>query len=172
MNTSTCRPITPDEIATYHRDGVVMLTSMFDADWINLLRKGLERNCQHPTYRSRTWDRDHENRTMFWDSQAWQTIPDIDADPEKFGVISWDMQPGDCVVFNSRIIHGGSGKLAPDQDLSVFTTKWLGDDVRIVFREHGMDPDHSSIMTEYGLQPGDRPGTDLYPCIWSRTASP
>ena len=96
-------------------------------------------------------------------------LPDIDADPESFGVVSWDMQPGDCVAFNSRIIHGGSGKLHKDTDLRVFTTKWLGDDVRIKFRDCGMDPDHSSVMTEHGLKPGDRPGTDLYPRVWSRT---
>jgi hypothetical protein len=95
-------------------------------------------------------------------------IPDINADPEKFGVVSWDMQPGDCIAFNSRIIHGGSGKLDEDRELRVFTSKWLGDDVHIKFRECGMDPDHSAVMTEQGLKPGDRPGTDLYPQIWPR----
>ena len=98
-----------------------------------------------------------------------EKFPDIDADPESFGVVSWDLEPGDCVAFNSRIMHGGSGKLAPDRDLRVFTSKWLGDDVRIKFRECGMDPDHSSIMQAHGLGPGDRPGTDLYPQIWSRS---
>jgi len=101
-------------------------------------------------------------------SVAEQSFPDIDADPESFGVVSWDMQPGDCVAFNSRIMHGGSGKLDEGRELRVFTTKWLGDDVRIKFRECGMDPDHSTIMTAHGLKPGDRPGTDLYPQIWSR----
>ena len=101
-------------------------------------------------------------------SVAEQSFPDIDADPDSFGVVSWDMQPGDCVAFNSRIMHGGSGKLDEGCELRVFTTKWLGDDVRIKFRECGMDPDHSTIMTEHGLKPGDRPGTDLYPQIWSR----
>jgi ectoine hydroxylase-related dioxygenase (phytanoyl-CoA dioxygenase family) len=285
MNTDVPRAITAVEIATYHRDGVVLLPEMFDADWIGLLTTGLDANCETPTDRSRVWDRDAEGRTMFWDSQAWQGIeqyrrfifnspaaqiagelmdsthinfffdavfvrsagsqfatpwhqdepywsvegydtctiwmplvevkrenalayvpgshrqdsvfyqynfgnlnpdkkndvdqvdfssiaekkfPDIDADPESFGVVSWDMQPGDCVVFNSRIMHGGSGKLDKDRDLRVFTTKWLGDDVHIKFRECGMDPDHSEIMTEYGLKPGDRPGTDLYPRVWSR----
>ena len=98
---------------------------------------------------------------------AEESIPDIDANPEQYGVVSWDMQPGDCVVFNSRIMHGGSGRLDDDRDLRVFTTKWLGDDVHIKFRECGMDPDHSEIMTRYGLAPGDRPGTELYPQIWS-----
>jgi len=102
---------------------------------------------------------------------ATEPFPDIDCDPEGFGVTSWEMQPGDCVAFNGRVIHGGSGKLNSDRDLRVFNTKWLGDDVRINFRNHGMDPDHSAIMTELGLKPGDRPGkgrsAELYPEIWT-----
>jgi ectoine hydroxylase-related dioxygenase (phytanoyl-CoA dioxygenase family) len=285
MNTDIPRPITPDEIATYQRNGVVLLPAMFDEEWIDLLKMGLDANCDDPTDRSRVWDRDAEGRTMFYDSQAWQRIeeyrqfifnspaaqiagqlmdsacinfyfdavfvrspgsqfttpwhqdepywsvegydtctiwmplvavkranalayvpgshrldsvfyqynfgnlnpdgkmdvdqvdfsnvtelafPDINSDPEDFGVVSWDMQPGDCVAFNSRIMHGGSGKLDDDRELQVFTTKWLGDDVRIKISECGMDPDHSAIMTEHGLKPGDRPGTDLYPRVWTR----
>lgn len=283
LNTNPMRAITTEEIETYHRDGVVLLPGMFDQDWIDLLLRGLEINCAHPTQRSRVWDRDAAGRTMFYDSQAWQGIdeyrrfifdspaariaaqvmgstmvnfyfdavfvrspgsqfatpwhqdepywsvegydtctlwmplvpvkrenalafvpgshrldsvfyqynfgdlnpdqkasvdqvdfsavaemafPDIDADPASFGVVSWDMQAGDCVAFNSRCMHGGSGKLEDHSELRVFTTKWLGDDVRIKFRECGMDPDHSVVMTERGLKPGDRPGTDLYPRIW------
>jgi ectoine hydroxylase-related dioxygenase (phytanoyl-CoA dioxygenase family) len=286
MNTDLPRTITPSEITTYHRDGVVLLPSMFDDEWIRLLKKGLSANCANPSSRSRVWDRDAAGHTMFYDSQAWQgineyrqfifdspaayiaaqlmgsaainfyfdavfvrspgsqfatpwhqdepywsvegydtctlwmplvpvkrenalayvpgshrldsvfnqfnfgnlnpdgrsgidqvdfstvaeaTFPDISADPQAFGVVSWEMQPGDCVVFNSRIMHGGSGKLDEDQELRVFTTKWLGDDVRIKFRECGMDPDHSATMIEQGLKPGDRPGTDLYPKIWPQS---
>lgn len=286
MNTDLPRTITPSEITTYHQDGVVLLPSMFDDEWIRLLQDGLSANCENPSNRSRVWDRDTAGRTMFYDSQAWQgineyrqfifdspaahiaaqlmgsaainfyfdavfvrspgsqfatpwhqdepywsvegydtctlwmplvpvkrenalayvpgshrldsifnqfnfgnlnpdgrsgidqvdfstvaqaTFPDISANPQAFGVVSWDMQPGDCVVFNSRIMHGGSGKLDEDQELRVFTTKWLGDDVRIKFRECGMDPDHSAVMIEQGLKPGDRPGTDLYPKVWPQS---
>ena len=284
MNSKPLHPVSPEDINKFHEDGVVLLSGMFDQEWIDVLNRGLTTNCEDPTNRSRVWDRDAAGRTMFWDSQAWQnideyrqfifdspaaeiagslmkamqinfffdavfvrspgsqfetpwhqdepywsvegydtctiwmplvpvkrenalafvpgshrlessfyqynfgelnpdgktevdqvdfsavsetTLPDINADPDSFGVTSWDMQPGDCIVFNSRIIHGGSGKLDNDRDLRVFTTKWLGDDVRIKFRECGMDPDHSEIMTRHGLTPGDRPGTDLYPHVWS-----
>jgi ectoine hydroxylase-related dioxygenase (phytanoyl-CoA dioxygenase family) len=284
MNTELPRDVTYKEIETFHQNGVVLLKSIFDVDWIELLNQGLDQNYHNPTQRARTWDRDTDGRTMFWDSQAWQgikeyqkfifnspaaelagklmrakninfffdavfmrspgsqfstpwhqdepywsvegydtctiwmplvpvrkesalayvpgshlsnkifdqynfgdlnpdgkvdvdqvnftgiaeeSVPNIDADPESYNVMSWDMEPGDCVVFNSRILHGGSGKLNQDQDLRVFTSKWIGDDVRIKFRECGMDPDHSDIMTKYGLKPGDRLGTDLYPRIWS-----
>lgn len=284
MNRTLPRPITREEIDTYNRDGVVMLSGMFDADWIDTLQAGLARNRNEPTHRTRIYDRDEKGRAFFYDSQAWQRIPeyqefvfnspcaeiagrlmqsnrinfyfdavfvrdpgtqfatpwhqdepywsvdgfqtcsiwmplvpvtkqsalafvpgshrwnklrqddwsvlnpdgqtdvatvnfndaegdpfpDINADPEGYGVTSWAMQPGDCVAFNGRLIHGGSGGLAEDRDLRVFNTKWLGDDVRIIDRPTGMDPDHIPIMREHGLMPGDRVGTDLYPELWVR----
>ena len=283
MNTNLLRTITPEEIDTYHRDGVLLLQNMFDKDWIELLDKGLDVNIKTPTRRSRIWHKDTSGHSMFYDHTAWQGIdeyrkfifnspaaqicgrltgstainfffdsvfvrstgtqfktpwhqdepywsvegydacsiwmplvpvkrksslsfvpgshrlktvfkqynfgdlnpvrkkkvdqvdfsdiaeqkfPDINADPERFGVVSWDVEPGDCVVFNGRTMHGGSGKLDGDCDLRVFTTKWVGDDVRIKFRDCGMDPDHSSDMIGKGLKPGDRPDTDLYPRVW------
>ena len=285
MNTGLLGTITPDEVETYHRDGVLLLPGMFDKDWIELLNKGLDANIEAPTRRSRIWYKDTSGRSMFYDHTAWQGIeeyrkfifnspaaqicgqlmrsttinfffdsvfvrstgtqfetpwhqdepywsvegydacsiwmplgpvkrknalsfvpgshrlktvfkqynfgdlnpvrkknvdqvdfsdiaeqefPDINADPKRFGVVSWDMQPGDCIAFNGRTMHGGSGKLDDDCELRVFTTKWVGDDVRIKFRDCGMDPDHSADMIEKNLKPGDRPGTNLYPRIWTQ----
>jgi len=285
MNSDLLRTITPDEVGTYHRDGVLLLSGMFDKDWIELLNKGIDTNIKTPTRRSRIWYKDTSGRSMFYDHTAWkgieeyrkfifnspaaqicgqlmrstainfffdsvfvrstgtqfetpwhqdepywsvegydacsiwmplgpvkrknalsfvpgshrlktvfkqynfgdlnpvrkknvdqvdfsdiaeQEFPDINADPKRFGVVSWDMQPGDCIAFNGRTMHGGSGKLDDDCELRVFTTKWVGDDVRIKFRDCGMDPDHSADMIEKDLKPGDRPGTNLYPRIWTR----
>ncbi|RZV48316.1 MAG: hypothetical protein EX269_02290 [Acidimicrobiales bacterium] len=285
MNANPLRPVESTDVETFDRDGVVFLPGMFDREWIELLRAGLETNRAHPTTRSRIWDRDAEGRTMFYDSQAWQGVdeyrefvfespaakiaadlmrattvnfffdavfvrspgtqfstpwhqdepywsvdgfntcsiwmplvpvaaknalsfvprshrsatvfdqynfgdlnpdgqsavdmvdfgaiaedefPDIDADPERWGVVNWDMEPGDCIAFNSRMMHGGSGQLPDDVGLEVFTTKWLGDDVSVIFRECGMDPDHTEVMKAAGLKPGDRPEGELYPRILTR----
>ncbi|MCH2412537.1 MAG: phytanoyl-CoA dioxygenase family protein, partial [Acidimicrobiales bacterium] len=99
-------------------------------------------------------------------------FPDIEGDRAAYEILSWDMEPGDVVVFNGRMVHGGSGNLAPDRDLKVFNTQWLGDDVRVLFRPEGMSPDHSAAMTEVGLSSGDRIGTDLYPQLWRREPIP
>jgi len=282
MNNDLLRPLTSKEVDTYHRNGVVLLTGMFDEDWIKLLNKGLDINCKSPTEQSRIWHKNDSGHTMFYDSLAWRKIeeykkfvfnspaakicgqlmksktvnfffdavfvrsagtkfetpwhqdepywsiegydacslwmplvkvkkknclsfvpgshsyksvfnqknfgeltghpndqvdfskvaneefPDINANPEKFGVVSWELQPGDCIAFNGRTMHGGSGKLDDDTNLRVFTTKWLGDDARIKFRNYGMDPDFSSLMIKKGLKSGDRPDTDLYPKVWSK----
>ena len=283
MNNELLRPISTEEINIYHRDGVVLLRGMFDKDWIELLNKGLNVNCESPTERSRIWDKDDAGHTMFYDTLAWREIeeykkfifkspaakicgqlmktkavhyffdavfvrspgtkfetpwhqdepywsiegydactlwmplvpvkqknclsfvpgshlfksvfnqknfgeltgnpkdqvdfskvadqefPDINADPESYGVVSWELQPGDCIAFNGRTMHGGSGKLDNDTSLKVFTTKWMGDDVRIKFRNYGMDPDFSSLMIKKGLKSGDRPDTGMYPQIWPKS---
>ena len=282
MNNELLRHISTEEIDIYHRDGVVPLRGMFDKDWIKLLNKGLDVNCESPTERSRIWDKDDAGHTMFYDTLAWRKIeeykkfifdspaaqicgqlmktttvhyffdavfvrspgtkfetpwhqdepywsiegydactlwmplvpvkqknclsfvpgshlfksvfnqknfgeltgnpkdqvdfskvadqefPDINANPERFGVVSWELQPGDCIAFNGRTMHGGSGKLDNDTGLKIFTTKWMGDDVRIKFRNYGMDPDFSSVMIKKGLKSGDRPDTDMYPLVWSK----
>ena len=96
-----------------------------------------------------------------------EPFPDIEGERHRYDILSWEMEPGDVAIFNARTIHGGSGNLAPDRDLQVFNTKWVGDDVRVIFRPEGMDPDHQETMTAVGLAPGDRLGTDLYPKVWS-----
>lgn len=101
-----------------------------------------------------------------FDEETTVPFPDIEGERNRYDIASWDMQPGDVMCFNGRSIHGGSGNLGGDRELRVFNTKWLGDDVRVNFRETGMDPDHREVMTEVGLRPGDRIGTELYPLVW------
>lgn len=110
---------------------------------------------------------DARDQVEFSDSDT-VPFPDIENNQDDYDIVGWEMEPGDCVAFNARIIHGGSGNLSEGRGLKVFNTQWLGDDVRIKFRGEGMDPDHSKIMTEYGLKPGDRPDGELYPLVWAR----
>ena len=95
-------------------------------------------------------------------------FPDVEGNRDDYEILGWDMEPGDLVVFNARMVHGRSGNLAPDRDLKVFNTQWLGDDVRVLFRPEGMDPDNTAVMTEVGLSSGCRIGIDLYPELWRR----
>ena len=74
MNTDLLRAITTNEVETYHRDGVLKLSGMFDKDWIEILNKGLDANIETPTRRSRIWYKDTSGRSMFYDHTAWQGI--------------------------------------------------------------------------------------------------
>lgn len=108
---------------------------------------------------------DARDQVEFADSDA-VPFPDVENHRNDYDILSWDMQPGDCVAFNARMIHGGSGNLSEGRELKIFNTQWLGDDVRVKFRPEGMDPDHSQIMREHGMTSGDRPNGELYPQVW------
>lgn len=112
----------------------------------------------------------HEDDQVNYDDSDTVPFPDIEGSREDYDILSWDMEPGDIAVFNARMIHGGSGNLAPGKALKVFNTQWLGDDVRINLRPEGMDPDHSAVMREHGLAHGDRVGGPLYPMLYRRAA--
>ena len=277
--------VTDEQVRTFATDGVVCLRDAFGPEWIEPLRRGIQKNIAEPSDRARFWDSDAEGRTCFFDNQSWLHIdeyrdfavdspaagvagrllgatavnffydavfvrspgnrfrtpfhqdepywsvegfdacsawmplvpverastlefvagshrwtqkfrqenfgaltgddrdrvefddgtvsfPDIEGNRDAYEILGWAMEPGDVLVFNARIIHGGSGNLAPDRDLKVFNTQWLGDDVRVLFRPEGMDPDNTAVMTEVGLSSGDRIGTDLYPELWRREPIP
>jgi ectoine hydroxylase-related dioxygenase (phytanoyl-CoA dioxygenase family) len=102
----------------------------------------------------------------FRDEDDVEDFPDIDANPSAFDILGWELEPGDCLAFNARTIHGGSGNLDTGRDLCVFSSRWLGDDVRVCFREGGMEPDYSALMTAEGLKPGDPMDCERYPVVW------
>ena len=110
---------------------------------------------------------DTRDQVIFDDNNT-EPFPDIEGNRDQYDILSWDMEPGDIAMFNARTIHGGSGRLRNDRGLKVFNTQWLGDGVKVNFRPEGMDPDHSQVMTEVGLKPGDKIGGDLYPELWQR----
>ena len=101
------------------------------------------------------------NKVVF--DSSWEPMPDIDSDREKYNVVSWEMAAGDCVAFNGRIIHGGSGQLNSGRELQVFNTQWLGIDVKVNFKSYGMDPDHTDKMRHYGMNSGDAVDGSVYP---------
>jgi hypothetical protein len=81
------------------------------------------------------------------------------------------MEPGDCAVFNGRTYHGGSGRLTEGRDLSVYNTKWAGDDVRASFRPWKMQPDHTGKMLAGGMKHGDPLDAKLFPQLWPPAAA-
>ena len=82
--------------------------------------------------------------------------PDIDAARESYDIVSWDMQPGDALIFSAWILHGARGNSSSTQDRLALSTRWLGDDVRWDPRE-GVDP--SVDPSQVAVKPG-QPAND------------
>ena len=57
MNQHLPRIISDEERSEFFRDGVICLRKVFNDEWIELLKAGLQKNLDAPGARSRIYDR-------------------------------------------------------------------------------------------------------------------
>lgn len=88
-------------------------------------------------------------------------LPDINANPEKYDLMGWDMEPGDCLVFQGMIVHGAQGNTT-NARRRAWATRWTGDDVRFNKRVGEV----AIPQEETGLSHGDILDSDAFPVIW------
>ena len=107
-----------------------------------------------------------ENKSGQWaNEQRGVAVPDIDANREEFDIVSFDMAPGDALIFSAWILHGARGNSSSTQDRVALSTRWLGDDVLWDPRE-GVDPtvDPAQVLVDPGTPPRDN---SFFPEIFS-----
>ena len=59
----------------------------------------------------------------------YEDVPDINAEPEKYDVACWDMEPGDALIFHPLTLHGSSGNTTRDKRRRALALRFFGDDV-------------------------------------------
>ena len=86
--------------------------------------------------------------------------PDIDSHRDDYDLVSWEMEPGDVLIFDGRVVHGSTGNHTTDRPRRAFSTRWTGDDVRF-------DPRHPTmpLFWPHHLSKGDPMGGPLFPRI-------
>lgn len=90
--------------------------------------------------------------------------PTFDDKRDRYRILSWDMEPGDCLVFNALVIHGSSGNASSSIRRRGFVTRWCGDDVTYIDDNFVLD-----LPEPPGLATGDPLDSELFPVIWRRT---
>lgn len=96
------------------------------------------------------------------DGVTYETVPPIDTHPDQYDILSWALEPGDCIVFHMLTLHGAAGNLSLSRSRRVLATRWLGDDARFTERPWEISPTVTG-----GLKPGDPMACDLFPVVWS-----
>lgn len=86
--------------------------------------------------------------------------PDIDADRDAYDLVSWDMEPGDVLIFHPLVVHGSSGNASLTVRRRALATRWLGDDAVFAPR-HATTP----LPPGHGLDPGDRFSGPIFPTV-------
>ena len=91
--------------------------------------------------------------------------PDIEAMRGTLDMRSFDLAPGDAVVFHGKLVHGAGGNGSTDRRRRTLALRFAGDDVR--WRE-GVPT--FNALAKARLKTGDRldARADLFPVLWRR----
>lgn len=88
-------------------------------------------------------------------------VPNPDAEPDKYRVLEWQMEPGDAVAFHYKTVHGARGNNTSSRRRA-FSIRMVGDDARYIERDGPTSPPFSG----HGMLPGQRLREDWFPVIW------
>jgi len=113
---------------------------------------------------SHLWDRPVLPRrwlaeTDFYpDPAEFMEVPDPDA--EGMQILEWQMEPGDAVAFNFKVLHGARGN-ETDLRRRAFSLRLVGEDARYVERPGRTSPPFPG----HDMQPGQRLREDWFPVL-------
>lgn len=93
--------------------------------------------------------------------EGYETVPDIDAQRDRYRILSWDLEPGDVLLFHYLTLHAAPGNTGVHRRRG-FSTRWLGEDVCFAARPGTTSPPCPVL----GLKDGDPLPETLCPVVW------
>jgi ectoine hydroxylase-related dioxygenase (phytanoyl-CoA dioxygenase family) len=96
--------------------------------------------------------------------------PDVNADPDAFELLQWDMALGDCIFFDMRTLHGGLSSVTPTQTVRRFTLRMTAPDGVIRYRGDWAKGERAQFEAA-GYREGDRIAGPFFPQLWPRQAN-
>jgi hypothetical protein len=97
---------------------------------------------------------------------SYEKMPDIDSHRDDYDIVSFDMSPGDCIVFAGLTVHGAPGNSSDRRQRRALSTVWMGDDAVFGARPGKVRP----CFEGHGLNPGDPMDCDYFPRVWPRNS--
>ena len=107
-----------------------------------------------------------DGQAKWFPTGALAELPDIDADPHRFPVIRWALEPGDAVFFHMLTLHGSAGTNGPGRR-RVLSLRFLGDDMVHAPRPWTTSPPFPGLTDE--LADGAPLEHPSFPVLWSRS---
>ena len=109
-----------------------------------------------------------DNEAKWFPEGSLEELPDIDADPERFRIVGWALEPGDAVFFHMLTLHAAGG-VSGGTRRRAFSVRFLGDDVRHAPRRWKTSPEFPGLADE--LPAGAPMEHPLFPVLWERPAA-
>ena len=115
----------------------------------------------------RVWFKNHqsEEEPQWVNGHFYEPPPDINADRERYDIISFDVDEGDCLVFDIRTLHGSPPGPAPEKSLSRYTLRMASEDARIRYRGNWAIAERC-VFEQFGHGDGDEINSEFFPMLY------
>ena len=125
-------------------------------------------NCVQFVAGSHLWGVEY-NPQHFADGSGYEgtglpLLPDIEAERDRHRIVSYEVEPGDCIAFQAMTVHGAPGNASLVRRRRAVSTRWCGDDARYFIRAGEV----AVPSRDPGLNDGDLLDCDMFPCVWTR----
>jgi ectoine hydroxylase-related dioxygenase (phytanoyl-CoA dioxygenase family) len=89
--------------------------------------------------------------------------PNIEADRERYDIVTYATRPGDVIVHHYKTLHGSDGNASPERMRRAISVRYCGDDIRYHFRSSAPPQPHH----RHTLQNGDPIDSEQFPVVWN-----
>jgi ectoine hydroxylase-related dioxygenase (phytanoyl-CoA dioxygenase family) len=95
------------------------------------------------------------------------SMPDVAKYRDSFDILSWDVEPGDALVFNGNMLHGAEGRPMHGSPRRAFASMWGGPDLRYHVPPAAAMPSYAEFGG-HNVPDGARIGDymDVFPVGW------
>ena len=91
----------------------------------------------------------------------YKPIPNIEAEREKYDIVSWNLEPGDVYVFHGLTVHSAGVNRTREARRRGYAVRYTGDDVVYDTR-----PGTNMHLRSFVHKDGDILDSDQYPVVW------
>ena len=117
---------------------------------------------------SHRWGKRFQPQSFTGDNRYGDTLeplPDIEAQRDAHEFVTYEIEPGDCIVHHGLTLHNAPGN-ATDMPRRALATRFCGDDV--TYRPEGS---FQPLIREPDLVSGEPLECDLFPRVWPKAVS-
>ena len=109
-----------------------------------------------------------EGNERIINGKKYEFPPDILGNKEKYEFLKWDCDPGACVIFDMRTLHGTLSSLIPQKTLSRYTLRVAKEDAKISYVGDWTSYNYKKAMQEAGYKDGDILGGKMFPTLFEK----
>ena len=107
-----------------------------------------------------------EGKECTINGKKYELPPDILGNKEKYEFLKWDCEPGDCVIFDMRTLHGVLSPSIPKKTLSRYTLRVAKEDAKISYIGDWTSYNYRKAMQDGGYKDGDKLGGKMFPTLF------